>query len=56
MSTKVSAVVLVLASRGLIVFDGADSRSTVASQVSEMAAVRDKVYQMEQAQISLKQK
>jgi hypothetical protein len=45
-----------LASRGLIVFDGADSCQTVASQVSEMAAVRDKVYQMEQAQISLKQK
>lgn len=35
---------------------GADSCLLVSSQVNEMTLIRDKVYQMEQAQMSLKQK
>ena len=37
-------------------FSSANSCLTVSSQVSEMTLIRDKVYQMEQAQMSLKQK
>ena len=45
-----------LASRGSMVLAGANRCPIVQAQVQEMQMIREKVYQMEQAQIGLKQK
>jgi hypothetical protein len=45
-----------LASRGSIVVAGTNSCPIVQAQVQEMQMIREKVYQMEQAQIGLKAK